>query len=77
MAIAERALFFNNDKQRYCLMPLRNLHYVKENIDDINIDYQLYRKKKDLGGINPFMFVKQIYSNTRDKIETETSRFNQ
>jgi len=52
MAIAERALFFNNDKQRYCLMPLRNLHHVKENIDSNTNQYQLlYRKRKILGEI--------------------------
>jgi len=45
MAIAERALFFNNDKQRYCLMPLRNLHHVKENIDDSNINYYIEKER--------------------------------
>jgi hypothetical protein len=55
MAIAESALFFNNDKQRYCLIPLRNLHHVKENIDGINIKYQLYRKRKILEDITLFV----------------------
>jgi len=30
MFIVDRTLFFNNDKQRYYLMALRNLHRVKE-----------------------------------------------
>lgn len=30
IAITDNALFFNNDKQRYCLIALRNLHHVNK-----------------------------------------------
>jgi len=50
MAIADRALFFNNDKQRYCLMALRNLHRVKEKYRCHEQLLSIILKKKKIPG---------------------------